>query len=107
MLIIYGSILCPDCRNCKINFDKYKIEYVEKDILSSLKYLKEFLNYRDNNPDVFDRLKRIHDIGIPCIVDDKTNECFTDWESYLNKLGYFDLEYETNAKSCSLDHKGC
>ncbi|MCR5787105.1 MAG: hypothetical protein K6G28_05335 [Acholeplasmatales bacterium] len=107
MLIIYGSALCVDCRNCKNNFDKFGIEYEERDILSSLKNLKSFLMYRDNRHEIFDRLIKIHDIGIPCIVDSQTDECFTDWESYLLKLGYKDLVYEQNAKACSLDHKGC
>jgi len=25
MITIYGSMMCPDCQNCKYNFDKYHI----------------------------------------------------------------------------------
>ena len=105
MLKVYGSKMCPDCRNCELNFNKYGIEYEYYDINESLKNLKKFLIYRDTKKEVFERLIKIHDIGIPCIVDENEN-VFTDWESYLIKLGHKELEYE-EANSCSLDHKGC
>ena len=97
--------MCPDCRNCKINFDKYNIKYEEIEILESLKNLKEFLHYRDTNPEVFGHLIEIGDIGIPCLIDN--NRVFTDWEGYLMDLGYIDFDYEEDKKSCSIDGKGC
>ena len=106
MITVYGSPMCPDCRNCKNNFDKYGIEYTYVDINKSLKNLKDFLKYRDNHPEIFDRLKKIGDIGIPCCVEG--DKVFTDWESYLLNKGYADLEYEEmSGHICSLDGKGC
>jgi glutaredoxin-related protein len=55
MLKVYGSKNCPDCRNLKLNFIKYGIEFEKIEILDSLKNLKEFLHYRDNNKEVFER----------------------------------------------------
>ena len=40
MLKVYGSKNCPDCRNLKLNFLKYGIEFEEIEILDSLKNLK-------------------------------------------------------------------
>lgn len=106
MLKVYGSKNCPDCRNLKLNFLKYGIEFEEIEILDSLKNLKEFLHYRDNNKEVFERLIEIGDIGIPCIINGE--DVFTDWESYLYALGFKDLIYEDSFKaSCSINGKGC
>lgn len=105
MLKVYGSEMCSDCRNCKLNFDKFKIDYSFIDINSSLKNLKEFLYLREHYDDVFKRLKDIGDIGLPAIIDNE--KVFTDWESYLINLGHNDLIYEETKKSCSIDHKGC
>ncbi len=102
MLKVYGTEDCPDCRDCKKNFDKFNIEYEFKDI-KELKNLKQFLIYRDTYNEVFDRLKKVHDIGIPCVVD--ADNVFCDWEGYLKRLGYTDLEFEGN--SCSIFSKNC
>ncbi len=104
MFKIYGSIKCPDCRNCKLNFDYYNIPYEFIEVLDSLKNLKMFLHYRDNNPKIFDRLIKIGDIGLPAIVDEDDN-VFTDWEKYLTDLGK-EIFYETK-ESCSITGKGC
>ena len=85
MITIYGNAMCPDCQNCKYNFDKYCVEYKFLDVHTNLQYLKEFLYHRDTNP-VFDRLKKIYDICYPaCIDEDGT--VFTDWETYLRNKG--------------------
>ncbi|MBR1478662.1 MAG: glutaredoxin [Lachnospiraceae bacterium] len=104
MLKIYGSKMCPDCRECKRNFDINKIEYEFLDVTESLKHLRDFLILRDSNP-VFDRLKAIHDIGLPGIVKED-GEVFTDWESYLKEKG-LPIVYEEQGQACSIDHKGC
>ncbi len=104
MLKIYGSEMCPDCVACKYNFDKYKIEYEFLDINKNLRILKEFLKLRDSLH-VFDRLKAIGDIGLPAIVKED-GEVFTDWETYMKKLGYEVIDL-TSMPSCSIDHKGC
>ena len=83
MLKIYGSKMCPDCVACKANFDYYHIDYEFIDINKDLRNLKEFLILRDTLP-VFDRLKKIHDIGLPAIMKED-GSVFTDWESYLEE----------------------
>ena len=105
MLKIYGSPMCSDCVNAKLNFDKFGIEYEYINIMESLKNLKKFLYYRDNYPEVFNRLIKIGDIGIPCIVDNDL--VFTDWETYLKNMGHTDLIYQNTIKACSINGKGC
>ncbi len=102
MLKVYGTEDCPDCRDCKKNFDKYNIEYEFLNI-KELKNLKQFLIYRDSYPEVFDRLKKVHDIGIPCIVDN--DNVFCDWETYLKNKGYSVIQ--TSNESCSIFNKNC
>ncbi len=104
MFKVYGSPMCPDCRECKANFDDNNIEYEDLDITANLKNLKEFLILRDSNP-VFDRLKKIHDIGIPAIVAEN-GTVFTDWEGYLKEKG-LPITYREQGQACSIDGKGC
>ena len=104
MLKIYGSEMCPDCIQCKKNFDIYNVEYEFIDINKSLHNLKVFLDYRDHNP-IFDRLKAIGDIGLPAIVK-QDGEVFTDWETYLRNQGKEPV-YEDLGESCSINGKGC
>ena len=103
MFKIYGSKMCPDCINCKANFDYYQIKYEFLDINKDLKTLRDFLILRDTL-DVFTRLKKIHDIGLPAIVDED-GSVFTDWEGYLESQNKKVINV-TNT-TCSLDHKGC
>lgn len=103
MLKIYGSGMCPDCRECRKNFDTYGIAYEFIDINENLRNLKDFLKMRDSDP-IFDRCKEENDIGLPALVkEDET--VFLDWENYLSALGY-EVLYEEK-ESCSLDGKGC
>ena len=104
MLKIYGSPMCPDCRECKENFDANGIEYTMIDINESLRNLKEFLTLRDSLP-VFDHCKEIGDIGLPALVKGD-GTVFLDWERYLieNDLP---IVYKENGPVCSLDGKGC
>ncbi len=104
MFKIYGSNKCPDCINCKANFDEYKIEYEFVEVLDSLRNLKTFLHYRDNNPEVFNRLIEIGDIGLPAIVDEN-DKVFTDWESFLKEKGL--NPFYVTGEACSLGGKGC
>lgn len=105
MLKVYGSPMCPDCRACKANFDRFGIAYEYLDVTGSLKNLKQFLIYRDSNP-VFDRLKKIHDIGLPACVDED-GTIFTDWEGYLKGKGFEPFAVEASAPACSVTGKGC
>lgn len=104
MLKIYGSPMCPDCRECKENFDANGIEYTMIDINESLRNLKEFLALRDSLP-VFDHCKEVGDIGLPVLVrEDGT--VFLDWEGYLTENG-LPIVYKERGPVCSLDGKGC
>ena len=105
MLKIYGSRLCPDCRECKANFDDFNIEYEFIDINDRLHDLADFLVLRDTLP-VFDHCKEIHDIGLPALVKED-GEVFLNWEGYLKERGFKPTEHEPAFVACSLDRKGC
>ena len=103
MLTVYGSPMCPDCRECKTNFDANKVEYEFIDINESLGNLSAFLKLRDSLP-VFDHCKEINDIGIPALVRED-GSVFLDWEGYLKEQG-LPVVYKEGA-ACSIDGKGC
>ena len=103
MLKIYGSRMCPDCVQCKKNFDLNGIEYEFIDINDRLHDLADFLALRDSLP-VFDHCKEIHDIGLPALIKED-GEVFLNWEGYLKERGLPVIEEEVVA--CSLDRKGC
>lgn len=80
MIRIYGSMLCPDCVQCRKDLDEAGVAYEYLDFSEELKNLKEFLKIRDGNP-LFDDLRTEGKIGIPCIV--REDESITlDWEEY-------------------------
>jgi len=103
MITVYGSPLCPDCRECKANFDIYGIAYEEIDITASMKNLKAFLKLRDACS-VFDPCKAHGSVGIPAIVSE--NGVTLDWEGFLSERG-LPVAYRENGPACSLDGKGC
>ena len=104
MLKIYGSPMCPDCRECKENFDANGVEYTLIDINESLRNLKEFLALRDSLS-VFDHCKEIGDIGLPALVKED-GTVILDWERYLSDNG-LPIVYKESGPACSLDGKGC
>lgn len=67
MLKIYGTWLCPDCRNAEQKLNDAKIEFEFIDIFNSTANMKEFLKVRDNSP-VFDEARKEGYIGIPAFV---------------------------------------
>ena len=81
MLKIYGSMLCPDCVQCRADLDKAGVPYAYFDFADNLKHLKEFLALRDRE-DLFDEVKQKGSIGIPCIVDEQENVTL-DWSCYI------------------------
>lgn len=81
MLKIYGSMLCPDCLECREDLEKAGVEYEFLDFAESLKNLKEFLKIRDNS-DLFDTARAEGKIGIPCIVREDETVSF-DWEEFM------------------------
>lgn len=83
MLKIYGSMLCPDCVQCREDLDKSEIPYEYLDFSENLKNLKEFLAIRDGNP-IFDAAREAGGIGIPCLVDENGNVSLS-WEKYVSQ----------------------
>ena len=81
MLKIYGSMLCPDCVQCREDLDKAGVAYEYLDFSENLKNLKEFLAIRDSS-DLFDAVRQRGSIGIPCIVD-ASGRIHLDWEEYM------------------------
>ena len=106
MLKVYGSPLCPDCRECKANFDAHGIAYEEVNITGSMAELKEFLKLRDSLP-VFDPCRERGSVGVPTIVkEDGSIEL--DWEALLKEMGHPVVYKEAaNGQMCSLDGKNC
>lgn len=68
-MVIYGSMLCPDCVACCKDLDAAGKAYTFCDFADDLAHLKAFLKIRDREP-VFDEVKREGRIGIPCLVDE-------------------------------------
>lgn len=69
MLRIYGSMLCPDCVQCRKELDAAGVAYEYLDFSEELKNLKDFLQLRDHCP-VFADARGDGRIGIPCLVRD-------------------------------------
>lgn len=81
MIKVYGSMLCPDCVQCRQDLEKAGIPYEYLDFSESLRYLKEFLKIRDVNP-LFEAVKAGGSIGIPCILREDGTVTL-DWEEFL------------------------
>ena len=81
MLKIYGSMLCPDCVECREDLDKAGVEYEYLDFSENLRNLKEFLKIRDTFA-LFGEVRERGSIGIPCIVEEDGTVCL-DWEKYM------------------------
>lgn len=81
MLKIYGSMLCPDCVQCREELDKAKIEYEYLDFSDNLKNLKEFLKLRDEL-EIFGPLRAEGKIGIPCILREDGSVTLS-WEEWI------------------------
>ncbi len=96
--------MCPDCRECRANFDADGVEYEFIDINESLRSLKDFLALRDSLP-VFDRAKQVGDIGLPAAVRED-GSVFLDWEAYLTELG-LPIVFRESGRACGPDRKGC
>ena len=81
MLKVYGSLLCPDCVQCKNDLTAAGVEFEYLDFSDDLRNLKVFLGIRDKDPQ-FDEIKERGSIGIPCIVEED-GSVFLDWEKYM------------------------
>ena len=81
MLKIYGSMLCPDCVNCREDLDQAGVAYEYLDFSEHLLHLKVFLTLRDSES-VFDEIRTAGKIGIPCIVTED-GKVTLDWSEFL------------------------
>ena len=68
-MIIYGSMLCPDCVQCRKDLDEAGVAYEYRDFAEDLRNLKAFLELRDTE-EIFQSVKQEGKIGIPCIVNE-------------------------------------
>lgn len=104
MLKVYGTNTCPDCVDCKANFDYHKIPYEYIDVCESVKTLKEFIQLRDTSP-LFDEIKSNGSVGIPCIIKEDGTITF-DWQQFVLETGNA-IVHVSNGQACGLDGKGC
>lgn len=80
MLKIYGSMMCPDCVQCREELDRAGVAYEYLDFADSLLHLKEFLKLREG--DAFAEVRVNGSIGIPCIVTEDGN-VHLDWKIFI------------------------
>ena len=66
-MLVYGSMLCPDCVACCKALDAAGKEYTFCEFSEDLAHLKAFLKLRDTL-EIFDAVKAEGKIGIPCLV---------------------------------------
>lgn len=81
MIKIYGSMLCPDCVQCKQELDATGVEYEYLDFSEDLRNLKEFLKLRDSET-IFEEVRQKGSIGIPCILREDGSVTL-DWEEFM------------------------
>lgn len=104
MIKIYGSELCPDCRNFKKGLDQLGIGYEYIDINLNLRDLSAFLILRDTEA-VFEQIRGTRTIGLPAFIKED-GTILLDWETYLKELGGEAVTTE-EGETCSIDKKGC
>lgn len=81
MLKIYGSMMCPDCVQCRKDLDKAGVTYEYLDFADSLWNVKCFLALRDSE-EVFAEVRESGKIGIPCIQREDGSVTL-DWEEFV------------------------
>ena len=81
MLKIYGSLLCPDCVQCKNDLTAAGVAFEYYDFSDNLWNLKTFLSIRDTDPQ-FAEIKERGSIGIPCILEEDGTVSL-DWKKYM------------------------
>lgn len=83
MLTIYGSMMCPDCVECRKDLDEAGVEYIYLDFAEDLRNLKAFLALRDTDP-AFAQVREEGRIGIPCILGEDGTVSL-DWSMYVSQ----------------------
>lgn len=81
MLKIYGSMMCPDCVQCRKELDQAGVRYEYLDFADSLWNVKLFLGLRDTE-EVFAEVREAGKIGIPCIQREDGTVTLN-WEEFL------------------------
>ena len=97
MIKIYGLPSCPDCAFIEQQI-KGNDNYSYVDIGANVKDLHDFLTLRDSNH-VFDEVKDMGAIGIPCFVKEDGSITLK-----ASEVGLIDRSQST---SCRIDGKGC
>lgn len=77
---VYGCMECPDTVAALELFGREGVAYRFVEVLESLGALREFLNIRDANPELFAGAVRDGGVGIP-VVSVEGGGVFTDIES--------------------------
>ena len=80
MLKIYGSMLCPDCVQCREDLDGAGVLYEYLDFSENLKNLKDFLILREGP--LFNEIRMDGKIGIPFILRQDGSVTLS-WEEFL------------------------
>lgn len=99
MIKIFAMDTCPDCTFVKEQvYGNNKYEVI--DIGKHVRNLKEFLRLRDKSP-VFDVMKRVGAVGIPCFVLEDGTVTFRPEEAGLQAPG------KVKSNACNIDGTGC
>lgn len=98
MIKIYGMKTCPDCVAVDEQV-KGDSRYEVIDIGEHVRFLKEFLRLRDNNP-VFAEARAKGYAGIPCFVLEDGTVMLNAEEAGLQPN-------RSDAPSCNIDGSGC
>ena len=69
-MLIYGSMMCPDCVECCKDLDAAGIAYTFCEFSEDLAHLKAFLKIRDT-AESHAPVREKHSVGIPCIQIDE------------------------------------
>ena len=80
MIRVYGSPLCPDCWECKVNFDRHGIAYEEIDITAGMRQLKA--------------------------IEKEDGGVTLDWEGFLAERN-LPVVYREERPACRIDGSGC
>ena len=97
MIKVYGLPSCPYCDYIHKQIEGREDEFEYINIGEHIRYLSEFIKIRDNSP-VFNKCKRMGDVGIPAFV-------FDDGRVTINPEDVGLIEYNSSI-SCSIDdHK--
>ncbi len=85
MMKVYGSDICPQCRDFKALLAERGIAVEYIDMTENVRNMREFLHLRDHE-EAFAPVRERGSIGIPCFVNDN-GEITLDENTALEWLG--------------------